>query len=477
MNHRTDRSAAGTLGLALALTALLLPTRPVAAGSGVFDVREHGAKGDGTTPDTAAINRAVEACGEAGGGVVRFPAGRYLSGTVRLRSRVTLHLEAGATLVGTTELSAYERFTPPEGMPEANFNPNWHRALVLGVGVEDVAIVGEGTIDGNKVHDPRGEERMRGPHTILMGQSNGIAIRGVAIRDSANYAIMLEDCSRAAIENVDIRGGWDGVHFRGWPGHPCRDVTIVGCRFFTGDDAIAGRYWEETLISDCVLNSSCNGIRLIGPAEGLVIHDCLFFGPGHEPHRSSGRTNMLGGIVLQPGGWDPTEGRLDDVLISDVTMRNVTTPLHLSIKPNNPAGNVTVERMSATGVYRAAVSVESWAEEPIERVVFRDVALEFQGGGTADHASRPVESPGLDARPLPAWGLYARKVGTLVLDGVRLRLADADARPALRCDGVERLVLEDLRADEGADGVEPVVLEDVGEVVGEGAETVGARRP
>src|SRR2546422_9663318 len=64
-------------------------------------------------------------------------------------------------------------------------------------------------------------------------------------------------------------------HFRGGPQRPCRNVNIIGCQFFTGDDSIAGRYWENVLISDCIVNSSCNGVRLIGPASRLMINNCL----------------------------------------------------------------------------------------------------------------------------------------------------------------------------------------------------------
>ncbi len=380
---------------------LFLAAQSAFAAPGVYDVREHGARGDGTTTDTAAINRAIVACSASGGGQVRFPPGRYLSGTVRLLSKVTLYFDAGATLIGTPNLAEYEHFSPPAGVFEATFKPSWHRALLLGAGVENVTIEGPGTIDGNQVRDPQGEERMRGPHTILLGQSAGIVIRGVTIRDSANYAVMLEQCSGVDISSVTIQGGWDGIHFRGWPERPCRDVSITGCRISTGDDAIAGRYWENTLIRGCALNSSCNGIRLIGPAKGLIIHDCLFYGPGRFPHRSSGRTKMLAGIILQPGAWDRTTGRLDDVLISDVTMRNVQSPLQLWLKPGNAAGRVTVERLSATGVYEAAISAESWGESRIERLVLRDVSVEFAGGGTADQATRAVRPPGVDARLCP----------------------------------------------------------------------------
>ena len=459
------RSRLLRLGLFLGLALSAVQT--AFGASGVHDVREYGAKGDGTTADTAAINRAVAACGDSGGGQVRFPPGRYLSGTIRLRSKVTLHLEAGAMLTGTAELDAYEHFSPPAGVFEATLPPSWHRAIVLGVDVEDVAIEGAGTIDGDMVRDPNGEERMRGPHAILLGQCKGVVIRDVTIRDAANYAVMIEDCSEVDVSNVVITGGWDGIHVRGWPDKPCRNISITDCRLFTGDDAIAGRYWENMLISGCVINSSCNGVRLIGPAKGLIVHDSLFYGPGRHPHRTSGRTNMLSGVNLQPGAWDPTRGRLDDVLISDVTMRNVQSPLHLSLKPGNTAGDVTVERLSATGVYQAAISAESWADSPIDRVVLRELSVEFTGGGKAEQASRPVKSPGMEARPLPSWGIYARQVGELVLDGVRLRLASPDARPAVMCENVDRLITDDLRHSPRSGGGEPMALKNVGEVVNE----------
>lgn len=432
----------------------------VAVSPCTFSVRDYGAMGNGETPDTAAINKAIEACAAAGGGQVQFPAGKYLSGTVHLKSNVALFLEAGATLVGSTNLEHYQSFSPPAGTPEARWT-RWHRALILGDGAENVTIAGQGVIDGNKVFDPRGEEKMRGPHTILFGICRNITIRDISIRDSSNYAIMLEFCQQVEVRNVKITGGWDGVHFRGWPGRPCRDVSIVGCQFFTGDDSIAGRYWENVLISDCIVNSSCNGVRLIGPAAHLIIHNCLFYGPGVHPHRTSNRQNMLSGIILQPGSWDATEGSLDDVLISDVTMKSVASPATIWLKPGNTGGRLTVTRVTATGVYRAPCSVESWAETPFTTAVFRDVNIEFEGGGTPEQAHEPVKAPAVDARPLPAWGFYARNVKNLCFEDVRVSCANEDLRPVLTCDGVEQLKLDGFKSSRAAGAADALVLNDV----------------
>ena len=444
---------------ALIIVIFMAAQAALAGTSGVFNIREYGAAGDGATLDTPAIHKAIEACSAAGGGQVLLPAGRYLSGTVHLKSHVTLFLEAGATLVGTPDLDQYQQPKIPEFMPEAKWG-KWHRALILGDGLEDIAIAGHGVIDGNKVFDPTGEERMRGPHTFVFVNCRKVTIRDVSFVDSANYAIFFQISDQVEIRNVKFTGGWDGVHFRGAPNRPCRDVSIIGCQFFTGDDSIAGRYWVNTLISDCIINSSCNGIRLIGPATHLIIHNCLFYGPGVYPHRTSDRYNMLAGINLQPGGWDATEGALDDVMISDVTMHNVSTPFHFTLKSGNTAGNIIVNRVTATGVYRAASAVESWAETKFTNVVFRDVTIEYKGGGTLEDARRTVKSPGVDARPLPAWGFHARNVQNLQFDNVRLRFEKEDLRPVLICTGVDRLILEDFKFPLLPETPEAMVLND-----------------
>ncbi len=208
-------------------------------GAAVVNVTEHGAVGDGKTLDRAALNRAIEACAGAGGGQVRVPPGRYLTGTVRLRSGITLVLDAGAVLVGTPNLDQYESYAPPESRP--GDRNHWHRALILGVGVENVTITGPGVIDGNKVPDPQGEGHMRGPHAVLFGDSRNVVLREVRISDAASYAILLERTSHVEVRGIECTGGWDGVHFRGRKDQPCRGVPIIDCEFFTGGRLHRGR--------------------------------------------------------------------------------------------------------------------------------------------------------------------------------------------------------------------------------------------
>ena len=244
---------------------------------------------------------------------------------------------------------------------------------------------------------------------------------------------------------------WQPMMFTFWhqrSGAPRQNVNIIGCQFFTGDDAIAERYWNNTIIKDCLINSSCNGIRLIGPATRLTIANNLFRGPGEQPHRTSGekrRTNMLSGIILQPGAWDATRGPLDDVLIANNVMQDVASPVTLWTKPGNTVGKVIVSGLDAIGVYRSAFSAESLADGPITNLVLRGVRAEFAGGGKAWSTNQTVKGPGVDARPLPAWGFYARNVQSLTLEDVRFSLAADDARPVLYADRVEWVNLDNFK--------------------------------
>jgi len=286
---------------------------------------------------------------------------------------------------------------------------------------------------------------MRGPHTIVFVNCRGFTFRDISILDAANYAIFFQASDDVEVRDVKITGGWDGIHFRGAPNRWCHNVKIIHCQFYTGDDSIAGRYWDNTLVSGCIINSSCNGLRLIGPATHLIVNDCLFYGPGQRPHRTGGRTNMLSGIILQPGAWDKTEGLLDQVLLVNNTMNEVASPVTIWTKSGNPVGRITIEGLNATRVYRSPFSVESWADEAITNIVLRNAHIEYAGGGTAEQAKQRVKGPGVDARPLPAWGIYARNVQQFTVQEVHLNVAADDFRPVLAAEGVNRLSLEEFK--------------------------------
>jgi hypothetical protein len=142
----------------------------------------------------------------------------------------------------------------------------------------------------------------------------------------------------------------------------------------------------------------------------------------------------------------------------------VSTPFHFMMKRGNTANRITVTRVTATGVYRAACSVESWADAPFKNVTFRDIDIEFEGGGIAGKIPTQVKAPGVDARPLPAWGLYARHVGNLTFEDLRMTCTKPDTRPVMICEDVNQLTLDTFRFTQCQDVNEPVVLNHVANV-------------
>jgi len=174
---------------------------------------------------------------------------------------------------------------------------------------------------------------------------------------------------------------------------------------------------------------------------------------------------MLAGIILQPGAWDRTAGLLDQVVLADNTMNNVAAPITLWTKPGNPVGRVTVSGLNATGVYRAALSVENWGDAAITNVVVRNASIEFAGGGTEEQGRQKVRGPGVDPRALPAWGVYARNVQQLTLEDVRLSLLQDDQRPVVRAEEVERLTLDNVRFTQVAGVPEPIMKTNVSQLI------------
>ena len=402
----------------------------------VFNIKNYGARGDDKTINTQAINKAIEACADAGGGTVVVPAGTFLTGTVQMKSHVTLLLEKGAVLKGITDLEAYTPYIPTGEMDRYDTANRfkWNRALILGVGVTDVAIMGSGIIDGDHVFDPQGEERMRGPHTILFGESRNLTFSGFTVNNAANYAFMAYEIENAVYSNLNVNQGWDGIHIRGG-----KHIIIRNSSFHTGDDAIAGGYWEDMVITECFINSSCNGIRMIMPAEGLTISHCTFAGPGKYPHRTSkeqNRTNMLSAILLQPGGWSRAPGLVDRVHIRDVNISDVNNPLMFVLNEGNHAGKILVERLKAVHVNAYAASVESWKGGVFEDVTFRDISIEYAGHPDASLSDAVLGQPPVDARNLPCWGWLVRNVKTISFENVDIRYTGADPRPSFYFDNV-----------------------------------------
>lgn len=429
-----------------------------------FYVNKWGAKGDNKTINTIAINKAIDECAAKGGGTVVFPSGIFITGTIVLKSNVSLYLEKGAVIKGSSNLDDYISYVPTKKLERFNWAHKsfWTKALLLGCAVNNVSISGEGIIDGDHLYNPNGEAKMRGPHTIIFGESRNITISGITVVRSANYAFLGYEIENAVFEHVTCEEGWDGIHVRG-----AKNMIIRNCSFYTGDDAIAGGYWENTVITDCHINSSCNGIRMIMPSSDLTISYCHFEGPGRFPHRRSldnmNRTNMLAGVLLQPGSWGYAPGNMNKIHIHDLTMDNMNVPFMFVLNSENECEDIVVERVKATRMNSFASSAESWLGGHFDKLVFRDIDIEYLGHVIGDTKNLKTSKPHVGARMLPCWAWYIRNVKQVLFENVTLSYKGEESRPAFIFDNVASAVFNNVNS-KLVDNVKMVVLQNSGNI-------------
>ncbi len=304
----------------------------------VFSVTDFGAVAGDSTLDTEAIQNALNACGEAGGGTVVIPKGTFLSGGLRLRSNVRMVFERGSMLQGSTNCVDY------------GGKSSWGDAILKGEHLENVRIEGAGLIDGRDCRNPKGEEGFRGPHGIHLIACTNVLIEGITITRAGNYAILCRDSANVDLRGVTVRGGHDGLHAQA-----CRQFNVRECNFKTGDDCLAGCDNEGFVVTGCQINSSCNGFRL--GCDELLVRDCRFWGPGEYQHQISKRNNMLAAFVhFAPKDRKP---RLpsDRWLIQDVTIDNADMVYGYDFErglwqTGQPAKRISFQNVKATGLVK-----------------------------------------------------------------------------------------------------------------------------
>ena len=274
-----------------------------------FGARAFERSGTGDIPDsgtdcTKAIQAAIDACFSSGGGTVEVPAGCFLTGGIRLRSNVTLHLLKDACLVGSRNPEDYMGFLQDTLEPldacdktddvwvsvkerkSYDFmkkpGGRWTNGLIRAIDAHDIAIIGEenSVIDGRDCYDERGEEEYRGPHGISLHRCERILLSGYTVRNSANWAHAMFSCRDIKVERVTVLAGHDGIHLTG-----CDDTDIRDCHFYTGDDCVAGIDNIGLTVEGCEMNTACSAFRLGG--THIRIRRCHMFGPARYLFRGS----------------------------------------------------------------------------------------------------------------------------------------------------------------------------------------------
>ncbi|NJO68033.1 MAG: hypothetical protein HC830_01035 [Bacteroidetes bacterium] len=302
---------------------------------------------------------------------------------------------------------------------------------------------------------------MRGPHAVLFGDSKNITITDITFKNASNYAFLGWRIEKASFKNLVFNAGWDGIHIR-WG----KDISITHCEFYTGDDCIAGGEWENMLIADNIINSSCNGIRLIMPAKNLEIRDCKIYGPGkfeHRTYKEKMRRNTFCGIVLQPGSWGKAPGTMENILVKNISIENVENAVSLVLNEENTATGIVFDNIKATNIKSSANVIESWKGSIFGDVTFRNIQFEYVGSDNPEIASRAIAKPGVDPRPLPCWAWFACNIDTLTLENIDLSYKGNEIRPAFIFENIKQLNLTNVSYSVVKD-VKPAILKNVGKM-------------
>ncbi len=295
----------------------------------IFDVSKFGARGDGTHLDTAAIQKALDACGGTGG-MVKFPAGTYLSQPLTLRTKSTLQLDAGATLKATDEPKDY---LPEDVAWDDILNGSKKGPLtpfINGKDLTDIVIHGQGTIDGSgaKWWIPAEAARRKEPgytlprpNLIVLTRVKHLEVAGVTLKNSPKFHLVPDNCQDVLIAGVTILAPEHAANTDAIDPSSCRNVLITNCTLAVGDDnvaikagkKIAGRAFacEDITVAGCTFlhgHGMSIGSETDGGVRNVVVKNCTFQDTENGLRIKSQRGK--GGLV-------------ENVSYSDITMTNV----------------------------------------------------------------------------------------------------------------------------------------------------------
>jgi polygalacturonase len=419
-----------------------------------YDISEFGAVADGEKVNTRAIQSAIDQAHNAGGGEVVIPAGTFVTGTIILKSNVTLSVQPGAILLASPNLEDYPDITPE--IPY-QYTHRFTRYLIYAEKAENIAVVGKGTIDGRGRNFPyvRGEDKNR-PYIIRFAECKNVTIRDIRFLDSARWLQHYLGCEDVVIDGITViaptRENRDGIDI-----DSCNKVRISNCFIYSGDDAIvlkatAMRTCENVTVSNCVLSSKASAIKLgtesNGGFENILFDNCTIY----DTDGDAIALEMVDG------------GSFDRVTVSNINIKNARTAIFVRLgnrarpipgieKPGmGSMRNIIIDNIQATGIGNWGCSITGLPDHPVENVTISNVRIQFAGGGTLDDAARQLEEkpetyPSSNMfKILPAYGFYCRHVSNIDIHSISLDVISPDLRPAVICDDVQKLDLNNVDA-------------------------------
>lgn len=459
--------------------------------SSLFSPRQFGATGDGKTLDSPAINAAIDACNKAGGGVVYCSAGRYLCGTVELKSNVTLYLEAGAIILGSTDVSQY---TPKPG-PAVDADAG-QRHLIYARDAVNVGVIGPGRVDGqgqsfwiptNRNPKPDSEKWSDARHLdwkpkprispmVELVNCTNLRLESIELVGASGWTLRPINCTRVFIQGIVIRNPAIGPNTDGIDLTGCQNVVISDCLIDTGDDAIClksenpygdtPRLSQNIAVTNCIITSSTNGFK-IGTATQGGFENITFSNSTIASNDPDIASRMIAAIAIEmvDGGW------IDGLVIDGIQIQDVRAPVFVRRgNRSNPYGtNKTGLRgVSITGIHATgAILTSSITGIPgmeVEDVRLSDIHIDTVMPGNKEWlASTVPEVPSAYPQSrmfgwLPASGLYCRHVRGLSVRDITFTAPIQEWRNTMIFEDVHQLTAVGFRTTPPSGGIPPLVL-------------------
>ena len=455
-----------------------------------YNASMFGIKSNGTTLNTTSIQKGIDFINENGGGRLVFYVGRYLTGTIYLKSNVTIQLEEGAILVGSLNPLDYE------------MSHNW-TALIFALDQKNIGITGKGIIDGrgfevannlvDLIHkgviiDPLRYDRPREtirPQNIYFRGCRNIRIEGITLKDPGSWNQQYDQCRNVIIDNisVDSKSYWnnDGVDIV-----DCDSVSVTNSYFDAADDGIclkshsADFICQNVYIHNNTIRTSASGIKFgtasLGGFRNIKIIKNLVF----DTYRSAITFAAVDG------------GFVEDVVVDSLRSLNTGNVIFLRIGERKAGRKGKMNNISISNVYAevpstkpdsgynyegpvedmprniSPSSIVGMPDAAIENVTLKNIEIHYPGGGSSAFAKIGLNE--LDKVPemaasypefsmlkeLPAWGFYIRHAKGIIFDNVILVCAKKDYRTAIVLDDVAGATIKSLKINEPGGKKEPV---------------------
>lgn len=403
---------------------MTLAAAALTAEARVYDITDYGAVSDTTRLSTAAVQKAIDSCNAAGGGTVSVPAGNYKIGSIVLRSNVTLNLENGATLYGSTDIADYQPMTTDYLSLRTNV-PTIQ--LIYADNASNVAITGLGTIDGRGKAFPKltwNDEGITRPHLLRLIRCSDVTVSGVTLKNSGCWMQHYLACDRVKIHGITVinRNNYnnDALDLDG-----CHNVTVSDMIADSDDDGItlkstSPRLCEDITISNCVVSSHCNAIKLGTETNGgfrnIIVRGVVVKPSADQSSRYFGLPTGHSAISLEIVDG----GTMSNVDIADITITGTESPIFIRLAdrrrpyaenaPIDKVGSISGIRLHdilIDGAGPTGCSITGIEGHPVTDVQISDVTMRHAGGQPVTAA--PADEKIAEYPEATMWGILPAK--------------------------------------------------------------------